>query len=48
MTDKPVCQICKRSGFGIYFSMYPKTDGYKFGDICTECDEKDSDGTNTG
>jgi hypothetical protein len=36
--NEPICKICGEGGFGIQFSMTP-TGGYKFGEICTECEE---------
>jgi hypothetical protein len=38
MSDYAICQVCDQSGYGIQFSMTP-TGGYKFGEICTECEE---------
>jgi len=38
--SKPVCQVCKGTGNGVQFPMFPKTEGFKFGEICVPCDEK--------
>jgi hypothetical protein len=38
--SRPICNVCDQSGFGIEFSMTPLAEGYKFGEICTECDTK--------
>lgn len=35
----PQCTICKRIGAGVLFPMLPKTEGYRFGDICDKCDD---------
>jgi len=40
MTTKPVCTRCKRSGTGVNFPIFPKTQGFMFGDICDKCDEQ--------
>ena len=40
--SQPICTICKQSGFGVQFPLLPKSDGFRFGTICDECDEKKS------
>jgi hypothetical protein len=37
--SNPICSICEATGNGAIFPMLPKTEGYKFGDICVPCDE---------
>ena len=39
MSDKPLCLLCGASD-RVEFNMFPKTWGYKFGEICVPCDEK--------
>ncbi len=36
----PICEICDKRGHGVQFPMTPKTDGYKFGTICGDCDDR--------
>lgn len=36
----PECDVCHESGAGVQFPMTPKTEGYKFGNICDVCDDK--------
>jgi len=33
----PVCKTCKRTGNGVTFNMFPKTE-HTFGEICTDCE----------
>jgi len=38
--DAPVCQICSGTGAGVQFSMFPQVEGYSFGEICVDCEER--------
>ena len=39
--NQPVCRVCGGTGYGFQFSLFPTTPGFKFGEICADCDEKE-------
>jgi hypothetical protein len=38
----PKCDVCGAGPHGVQFPMTPKTEGFKFGHICADCDDKES------
>jgi hypothetical protein len=40
--NEPICHFCDKRGFGVEFPMTPKTEGYKFGTICGDCDDTEA------
>ena len=40
MSTKPECRLCKGTD-RVQFNMFPKTSGFKFGEICVPCETEE-------
>ncbi len=38
--NSPTCQVCGAEGNGVQFSLFPGVAGYRFGEICVNCEQE--------